>query len=79
MFGIKVLVEKLNSLIESGTLSDIDIARAFGAIESIEKNGVNSVQSLANLPAAVNNKGRFFFVIDEAQYVVSNGTTWSIG
>jgi alpha-tubulin suppressor-like RCC1 family protein len=78
MFGIKVLVEKLDALIASGSLSDLDLARAMGAIESIEKNGVNSVATLGDLPAASNNKGRFFFVTSENQYVLSNGTTWSI-
>jgi alpha-tubulin suppressor-like RCC1 family protein len=78
MFGIKVLVEKLDALIASGSLSDLNIARAMGAIESIEKNGVNTVATLGDLPAASNNKGRFFFVASEQQYVLSNGTTWSI-
>jgi alpha-tubulin suppressor-like RCC1 family protein len=78
MFGIKVLVEKLDALIASGSLSDLDLARAMGAIESIEKNGVNTVATLGGLPAASNNKGRFFFVTSEQQYVLSNGTTWSI-
>jgi alpha-tubulin suppressor-like RCC1 family protein len=78
MFGIKVLVEKLDALIASGSLSDLDLARAMGAIESIEKNGLNVVASLGDLPAASNNKGRFFFVTSEQQYVLSNGTTWSI-
>jgi alpha-tubulin suppressor-like RCC1 family protein len=78
MFGIKVLVEKLDALIASGGLSDLNIARAMGAIESIEKNGVNTVATLGDLPAASNNKGRFFFVASENQYVLSNGTTWSI-
>ncbi len=77
MFGVKVLIEKLNTAINSGSLTETQLIQAFGAIETLEKQGVSSVLSVAYLPNVVENKGRFFWLQTEQRYVVSNGTTWS--
>jgi len=77
MFGVKVLIEKLNTAINSGSLTETQLIQAFGAIETLERQGVSSVLSSVYLPNVVENKGRFFWLETEQRYVVSNGTTWS--
>jgi alpha-tubulin suppressor-like RCC1 family protein len=78
MFGIKTLIEKLNSEINSGTLSELDTARALGAIESLENHSVSSVKTFGDLPPAESNTGRFFWIELENRYVLSNGVSWDI-
>jgi alpha-tubulin suppressor-like RCC1 family protein len=78
MFGIKILIEKLNEQIDSEILSDLELAQAFGAINSLEKTGVNLVKTASALPDAADNTGRFFYIEDERRYVFSNGAVWDI-
>jgi len=78
MFGVKTLIEKLNTAINSGSLTELQLAQAFGAIDSLEKHGVNSVETVADLPNVVLNKGRFFWINSENRYILSNGFTWDI-
>lgn len=78
MFGTKILIDKLNTAINSGTLNEIEIVQALGAIESLEKHPVSSVATSADLPNPVTNKGRFFWIENELKYTFSNGVSWNI-
>jgi alpha-tubulin suppressor-like RCC1 family protein len=78
MFGIKILIEKLNNEISLENLSELDIFRALGAIESLENNNVSSVNAFNDLPPAEMNTGRFFWIESENRYVLSDGNTWDI-
>jgi alpha-tubulin suppressor-like RCC1 family protein len=77
MISVKALVEKLNTRINSGGLSFLEIMELSSAIDSIENNGVSIVNTESDLPLALPNKGRFYYVRSLSSYVVSNGTTWS--
>lgn len=78
MFGTKILIDKLNTAINSGTLTELEIVQALGAIESLEKHPVSSVLTSTDLPNPVTNKGRFFWIEDERKYTFSNGISWNI-
>jgi alpha-tubulin suppressor-like RCC1 family protein len=76
MFGTKILIDKLNTAINSGSLTEMEIVQALGAIESLEKHPVSSVKTSAYLPNPVTNKGRFFWIESELKYAFSDGITW---
>jgi alpha-tubulin suppressor-like RCC1 family protein len=76
MIGTYNLITKLNTLIESGTLSSLELAQVSAAVESITKNGVVSVDTFAQLPSAVENIGRFFYNKQETSYYFSDGVDW---
>jgi alpha-tubulin suppressor-like RCC1 family protein len=78
LFGSATLIDKLNALIVSGGLDELELAQAWGVIDSIERHGVHSVQTSADLPAADHNLGRFVWIESENRYVVSNGVVWDI-
>ena len=78
MFGVEYLIDKLNTAIASGTLTNLELAQASGAIDMLEKKGVVSVESSIYLPNPVTNKGRFIFVESENRYVFSDGERWDI-
>jgi alpha-tubulin suppressor-like RCC1 family protein len=78
LFGSATLIDKLNALISSGGLNEIELAQAWGVIDSIERHGMHSVRTSADLPAADQNLGRFVWIESENRYVVSNGVVWDI-
>ena len=78
MFSANTLIDKLNTLISSGSLTENQLLQAFGAIESLEQKGVYSVYYETDLPLASLNEGRFIFIESTGKYVFSNGSTWSI-
>ena len=78
MIPVNTLISKLNDVITTGGLSELELAQVFGAIDSIENNGVSSVATVADLPSATDNKGRFLYIEDEYRYVFSNGVSWDI-
>jgi alpha-tubulin suppressor-like RCC1 family protein len=78
MIPVNTLISKLNDVITAGGLSELELAQVFGAISSLENNGVSSVSVVGDLPPADNNKGRFVYITSEARYVFSNGVTWDI-
>jgi len=78
MFGINSLVNSLNNAINNGTLDRVELAQAFGSIESIESSRVSSVETENHLPSPSNNKGRFFYIRDENRYVFSDGEIWKL-
>jgi alpha-tubulin suppressor-like RCC1 family protein len=75
MFGVKFLIEELDQLIASGTLTNNQIAQASIAIELLEK-GVSVVETFADLPNPVTNQGRFVYINSENRYAFSNGQGW---
>jgi alpha-tubulin suppressor-like RCC1 family protein len=79
MIPVNTLISKLNDVITAGGLSELELAQIFGAISSLENNGVSSVSFVGDLPPADNNKGRFVYITSEARYVFSNGVTWGVG
>ena len=78
MFSANTLIDKLNTLISSGSLTEEQLLQAFGAIDSLETKGVASVVYEADLPLAANNKGRFFLITSTGRFTFSNGSTWNI-
>jgi alpha-tubulin suppressor-like RCC1 family protein len=78
MIPVTNIISTLNSIISTGGLSSLELAQVFGAIESLEKYGLGTVESVSRLPPAANNTGRFVFILNESRYVYSNGTTWDI-
>ena len=78
MIPVNTLISKLNEAITAGGLTELELAQVFGAISSLENNGVSSVSVVGELPPADNNKGRFVYITREARYVFSNGVTWDI-
>ena len=77
MIGTNKLIDELNDLIDGGGLDKLELIQAFGAIESLEKNGVNIVGLSSELPDALLNQGRFFYVLETNEYVMSDGSSWS--
>ena len=78
MRGVTDLITKINTIISSGTATETQLTALSAAVDSIEKRGVASVASPANLPNPVLNKGRFLFVQSTNSYVFSDGVTWDI-
>ena len=78
MIGIETLIQKINTLIGSGTLTENEMIQLSGAVNALENYGVSKVSTTADLPNPVTNKGRFLFIENENKYVFSNGTEWNI-
>lgn len=78
MLGTNEIITKINTLISSGSLTQLQVTQLSAAVNSIEEKGVSSVSTAANLPDATLNTGRFFYIVDEARYVFSNGLLWDI-
>jgi len=78
MIGVDQLIEKLNSLISAGSLTDLEVTQLSKVIDTLEKKGVSSVLSATYLPNVVANKGRLFWLQTEQRYVYSNGVRWDI-
>ena len=78
MFSANTLIDKLNTLISSGSLTEEQLLQAFGAIESLETKGVVMVDYDYNLPSASLNEGLFVYIISTKKYTYSNGVTWDI-
>ncbi len=78
MRGVTDLITKINTIINSGTASELQLVQLSAAVDSIEKKGVASVATPADLPNPVNNKGRFLYVKSTGQYTYSNGVVWDI-
>ena len=76
MIGVNALIDKLNTLISAGSLTELQVLQLSAAIDTLEKNGVSSVYSYEDLPNPVENKGRFFRIEDESRYTYSNGERW---
>jgi alpha-tubulin suppressor-like RCC1 family protein len=78
MLSVSTLIDKLNTLIVSGSLTELQLLQAFGAVDSLEQKGVVTVYYETDLPAASLNKGRFVYITSTGKYTFSNGTTWNI-
>ena len=78
MLSVSTLIDKLNTLIVSGSLTELQLLQAFGAVDSLEQKGVATVVSETDLPSASLNKGRFIYITSTGKYTFSNGTTWNI-
>jgi alpha-tubulin suppressor-like RCC1 family protein len=78
MRGVTDLITKINTIINSGTATELQLIQLSGAVESIEKHGVASVATPAYLPNPVMNKGRFLFIESTNSYTFSNGRAWGI-
>ena len=78
MLAVSTLIDKLNTLIVSGSLTEIQLLQAFGAVDSLEQKGVATVSTELDLPTASLNKGRFIYITSTGKYTFSNGTTWNI-
>jgi hypothetical protein len=78
MIPVNTLITKLNDAIAAGGLTDLELAQVFGAINSLETQGVSAVSVSGDLPTAADNKGRFIYITNEARYVFSNGSSWDI-
>lgn len=78
MFSVSTLIDQLNTLIASGSLTETQLLQAFGAIESLETRGVVTVDYDYNLPAASLNEGLFVYITSTKKYTFSNGITWDI-
>jgi len=76
MIGVDRLIEKLNSLISGGSLTELEVTQLSKVIDTLEKKGVSSVLSTSYLPNVVENKGRLFWLQTEQRYVYSNGVGW---
>jgi len=78
MIGNEDLITKINTIINAGNLSDLQLIQLSGAVESIKDKGISSVATFIELPSASANRGRFFYIPDEGRYVFSNGVEWNI-
>jgi alpha-tubulin suppressor-like RCC1 family protein len=78
MLGVNTLIQKLNTVIAGGSLTELQVVQLSKAIDTLENNGVSSVKTVADLPNPVINQGRFFWIESENRYTFSNGITWDI-
>jgi alpha-tubulin suppressor-like RCC1 family protein len=78
MIGVDRLIEKLNSLISGGSLTELEVTQLSKVVDTLEKKGVSSVLSTIYLPNVVENKGRLFWLQTEQRYVYSNGVVWEV-
>jgi len=78
MLGVNTLIQKLNTVIAGGSLTELQVVQLSKAIDSLENKGVSSVKTVADLPNVVLNQGRFFWIESENRYVLSDGVTWDI-
>jgi len=78
MIGVDRLIEKLNTLISGGSLTELEVTQLSKVVDTLEKKGVSSVLSAIYLPNVVENKGRLFWLQTEQRYVYSNGVGWDV-
>jgi alpha-tubulin suppressor-like RCC1 family protein len=78
MLAVNEIITKINTLLSSGSLSQLQVTQLSAAVQSIEERGVSTVATATDLPNPVTNVGRFFYIVDEAKYTFSNGTEWGI-
>jgi alpha-tubulin suppressor-like RCC1 family protein len=78
MLAVNEIITKINTLLSSGSLTQLQVTQLSAAVKSIEERGVSTVATATDLPNPVTNVGRFFYIVDEAKYIFSNGTVWDI-
>jgi alpha-tubulin suppressor-like RCC1 family protein len=76
MIVVNALIDKINALIASGSLTEKQAADLSKAVNTIEKQGVSVVTSLTDI-SATDNPGRIVFVSNASRYYISNGSTWA--
>ena len=75
-FSTKALIDKVNTKLNSGSVSPVELAQISAIKKSIENMSVISVNSLSDLPDPTLNSGRFIYVAAIRDYRYSNGFSW---
>jgi alpha-tubulin suppressor-like RCC1 family protein len=78
MLAVNEIITKINNLLSSGSLTQLQVAQLSAAVKSIENYGVSAVATAADLPNVVTNVGRFFYIASSGTYTLSNGIEWDI-
>jgi alpha-tubulin suppressor-like RCC1 family protein len=76
MIPVNTLIDKINNLITSGSISERQAIDLSKAVDTIEKKGLSSVKSISELSAS-DNSGRIVFSEQDNRYFISNGVNWS--
>jgi alpha-tubulin suppressor-like RCC1 family protein len=79
MIPVKDLITKLNAKINTSGLTELEVIQLSAAVDSLQNKGLGEVATLTDLPLAALNKGRYFYVIDQLSYYVSDGFIWLMG
>ena len=75
MISSNTIITKANAFI-AGTPTDLEVTQ-LSVIDQSLTNSKLVVQTYADLPSIVDNKGRLVFVFDLGQYFYSNGLEWT--
>jgi alpha-tubulin suppressor-like RCC1 family protein len=77
MIPIKTVVDKANTKITAGGLTDLEYTQLSGSDVFLDRSVPKSAANVAVLPLAANNEGIIYYVSNEAVYYFSDGTNWS--
>ena len=76
MISTKLLEQKINQLIDSGNLTELQVTQLLAAAQSLEDSSLVA-NTFSDLPDIENNLGRLFYVTDEDKFYFSNGEEWT--
>ena len=76
MIPIKTVVDKANTKITAGGLTDLEYTQLSSADVFLDRAGVKVAANFLLLPSAANNEGIMYYVTNENIYYFSDGTYW---
>ena len=76
MISTKTLEQKINQLINSGNLSELQITQLLGAVQSLNDSSFLTVDAVENLPDLESNLGRLVYVSGEEKFYFGDTTSW---
>jgi alpha-tubulin suppressor-like RCC1 family protein len=76
MIPIKTIVDKANTKITAGGLTELEYAQLSSTDLFLDRAGPEAVANSSLLPSAANNKGVMYYATNENIYYFSDGTTW---
>jgi alpha-tubulin suppressor-like RCC1 family protein len=76
MIPIKTVVDKANTKITAGSLTDLEYTQLSSTDVFLDRTGPEVVANFVSLPSAANNEGIMYYVTNENVYYFSDGTYW---
>jgi alpha-tubulin suppressor-like RCC1 family protein len=76
MINAQQLINKINTRLSGGGLTDLQTCQLNNALTALQTNDVILVSTFANLPNAADYTGRMIYVDDVNKYYFSTGFSW---
>ena len=76
MIPIKTIVDKANTKIAAGGLTDLEYTQLVSTDVFLDRPTPKIVGNFSLLPSAANNKGVMYYVTNQSKYYFSDGTNW---